>query len=38
MFPSNIIAKIFGFKQANMFEAKLEEKNNVNVELQFERK
>lgn len=33
MFPSNIIAKIFGFKQANMFEAKLEEKNNVNVEL-----
>ena len=33
MFPSNIIAKIFGFKQANMFEAKLEEKSNVNVEL-----
>ena len=33
MFPSNIIAKIFGFKQANMFEAKSEEKNNVNVEL-----
>ena len=26
MFPSNIVAKIFGFKQANMFEAKLEEK------------
>ncbi len=26
MFPSNIVAKIFGFKQANMFEAKSEEK------------
>ena len=33
MFPSNIVAKIFGFKQANMFEAKSEEKNNVKVEL-----
>lgn len=26
MFPSNIVAKIFGFKQANMFETKSEEK------------
>lgn len=33
MFPSNIVAKIFGFRQANMFEAKTEEKNNVKVEL-----
>ena len=33
MFPSNIVAKIFGFKQANMFESKSEEKNNVKVEL-----
>jgi LemA protein len=32
MFPSNIVAKIFGFKQANMFEASAEEKNNVKVE------
>ena len=33
MFPSNIVAKIFVFRQANMFEAKTEEKNNVKVEL-----
>ena len=33
MFPSNIIAKIFEFKQVNMFEASAEEKNNVKVEL-----
>lgn len=33
MFPSNIVASIFGFKQANMFEASTEEKNNVKVEL-----
>ena len=33
MFPSNIVASIFGFKQANMFEACSEEKNNVKVEL-----
>ena len=33
MFPSNIVASIFGFKQANMFEANTEEKNNVKVEL-----
>lgn len=33
MFPSNIIAGIFGFKQENMFEASAEEKNNVKVEL-----
>ena len=33
MFPSNIVASIFGFKQANMFEANAEEKNNVRVEL-----
>ena len=33
MFPSNIVAGMFGFKQANMFEANAEEKNNVKVEL-----
>ena len=33
MFPSNIISKIFGFQQANMFEANAEEKKNVKVEL-----
>ncbi len=32
MFPSNIVANLFGFKQANMFEANAEEKNNVKVE------
>ena len=33
MFPSNIVANIFNFKQANMFEANSEEKNNVKVDL-----
>lgn len=33
MFPGNIVAKIFGFKQANMFEANDEERNNVKVNL-----
>lgn len=33
MFPSNIIAKIFKFKKANMFEANIEEKENTKVEL-----
>ena len=33
MFPSNIIAGIFRFKQANMFEAKFEERDNVKVSL-----
>lgn len=33
MFPSNIVAGMSGFKQANMFEADTEEKNNVKVEL-----
>ena len=33
MFPSNIVAGMFGFKQASMFEANTEEKNNVKVEL-----
>ncbi len=33
MFPSNIIAKIFGFKSKNMFEANNEERENVKVEL-----
>ena len=32
MFPSNIIANIFGFNSAKMFEANTEEKNNVKVE------
>lgn len=33
MFPSSIVAKLFGFKQANMFEATTEERNNVEVSL-----
>ena len=33
MFPSNIVAGMFGFKQASMFEANAEEKNNIKVEL-----
>lgn len=33
VFPNNIIANIFGFKEANMFEANIEEKNNVKVDL-----
>lgn len=33
MFPSNIIAKIFNFKQSKMFEVNDEERNNVKVEL-----
>ena len=33
MFPSNIVGSIFGFKEAKMFEADTEEKNNVKVEL-----
>jgi len=32
MFPSNIIAKMFNFKLAKMFEIDAEEKNNVKVE------
>lgn len=34
IFPNNIIAKIFGFKEANMFEANADERNNVNIDLQ----
>lgn len=33
MFPSNLISKMFGFEQANMFEANAKEKNNVKVDL-----
>lgn len=33
MFPSNIIAVMFRFKQANMFEANAEERDNVKVSL-----
>ena len=33
MFPNNLIASIFKFKEASMFEANVEEKNNVRVEL-----
>lgn len=33
IFPNNIIAKLFNFKEANMFEANIEEKNNVKVDL-----
>ena len=31
MFPSNIVAKLFGFKEEKLFEATEEEKNNVKV-------
>lgn len=33
MFPSNIVAKIFRFKEYNMFKANAEEKINVKVDL-----
>jgi len=33
VFPNNIIAKLFNFKEANMFEANADEKNNVKVDL-----
>ena len=33
VFPSNIVARMFGFKPANMFIANAEEKNNVKVDL-----
>lgn len=33
VFPNNIIAKLFNFKEANMFEANSDEKSNVKVEL-----
>ena len=33
MFPNNIFSKIFGFKSKNMFEAKAEERKNVEVKL-----
>lgn len=33
VFPNNIIAKIFNFKEANMFQANSDEKHNVKVDL-----
>lgn len=33
MFPSNIVASLFNFKEASMFEAGIEERNNVKVDL-----
>lgn len=33
MFPSNIVANLFGFHSANMFEANIDEKNNIKVDL-----
>lgn len=33
VFPNNIVAKIFGFKEVEMFVAKSEEKNNIKVDL-----
>jgi len=33
MFPSNIVAKIFGYKTKNMFEISNQERNNVKIEL-----
>lgn len=32
MFPSNLVASMFGFKEYNMFEIETEEKQNVKVE------
>ena len=36
MFPSNIIANLFGFKEQKMFEAKESERENVKVDLERE--
>ena len=33
MFPSNIVAKLFGYKTKTMFEANADERDNVKVEL-----
>lgn len=33
MFPSNIFASIFGYKPKTMFEASVNERENVKVEL-----
>ena len=33
MFPSNIVAKIFGYKELKMFEAQKSERENVRIEL-----
>lgn len=33
MFPSNIVAKVFGFNLAKMFEANAQERDNVKVEV-----
>ncbi len=33
VFPNNMLAGLMGFKEANMFEANMEEKNNVKVDL-----
>ena len=33
VFPNTILASLFGFKEAKMFEVKDEEKNNIKVEL-----
>lgn len=33
MFPSNVVAKVFGFKEEKMFEANVLERDNVKVEL-----
>lgn len=33
MFPNNILAKLFSFKEFKMFEANAEEKNNIGVNL-----
>ena len=33
MFPSNIVANIFGFHSVNMFEANVDEKENIKVDL-----
>ena len=33
MVPSNIVAKIFGYKSKNMFEATAEEKENIKIEM-----
>ena len=33
IFPNNILSKIFGFKEKNMYEINLKEKENIRVEI-----
>ena len=33
VFPSNVVAKLFGFKEQKMFEASIEERNDVKIKI-----